>query len=65
MRTNIEIDSTLMREAQAASGATTKKEAVRLGLELLVMLGQQEALKDLRGQIEWIGDLDEMRADRS
>ena len=34
MRTNIEIDDKLMKEAFRASGAKTKREAVELGLNL-------------------------------
>ena len=34
MRTNIDIDDTLMNEAMEASGAATKKAAVEKGLEL-------------------------------
>jgi Arc/MetJ family transcription regulator len=63
MRTNIEIDDELLAEAQAVTGASTKKEAVRLGLETLVRLGRQAQLRRLRGQLYWEGDLDAMRRD--
>lgn len=53
MRTNIEIDDDLIAEAQAVSGAGTKKRAVQLGLELLVRLGHQQAIRGLRGQLAW------------
>lgn len=36
MRTNIEIDDRLMRDALRASGAKTKREAVELGLRTLL-----------------------------
>lgn len=36
MRTTIELDENLIREAMAASGAETMKEAVSLGLQELV-----------------------------
>ncbi len=65
MRTNIEIDDALLAQAQAATGATTKKEVVRLGLVTLVRLGQQAAVRELRGQLPWDGDLDELRRDAS
>ena len=64
MRTNIDIDDDLMARAQAATGLTTKKETVERGLELLVQLGSQAAVRALRGKITWEGDLDEMRRDR-
>jgi len=63
MRTNIDIDDDLLAEAQALSGAATKKEAVHRGLELLVRLGRQGEIKRLRGQLRWEGDLDELRRD--
>src|SRR5204862_1749126 len=42
MRTNIEIDDTLMAQAQKASGRTTKKETVEEALRLMIRLRQQE-----------------------
>lgn len=63
MRTNIEIDDTLMADAMDASGATTKKAAVEQGLQLLIQIKQQSGLKGLRGKLKWEGDLDEMRTD--
>lgn len=64
MRTNIEIDDDLMAEAMQASGKRTKKETVEQALELLVRMHAQEALRELRGKVEWEGDLDAMRRDR-
>ncbi|WP_125610582.1 type II toxin-antitoxin system VapB family antitoxin [Specibacter cremeus] len=65
MRTNIDIDDALLTEAQAVTGAATKKETVTRGLELLVRLGRQTELRALRGQLRWDGDLDAMRRDAS
>jgi Arc/MetJ family transcription regulator len=59
MRTNIEIDDKLMREAMAASGATTKKAAVEEGLRLLVQLKEQSRILELRGKIVWRGPDDD------
>ena len=61
MRTNIDIDDELLAAAQAATGSTTKKETVRLGLELLVRLDRQRAIRALRGALPWDGDLETMR----
>jgi len=63
VRTNIDIDDALLAEAQALSGAATKKQAVKLGLELLVRLGRQQDVRQLRGRLSWEGDLDAMRRD--
>lgn len=63
MRTNIIIDDRLMAEALKATGAKSKREAVELGLKALVRLKQQERLRELRGKVDWQGDLDAMRTD--
>ena len=64
MRTNIEIDDKLMKDALRATGAKTKKEAVELGLRTLLDLRTQEKARELRGKITWEGDLNAMRTDR-
>lgn len=61
MRTNIEIDEALMREALAATGLKTKKDAVELGLKTLVRLQQQAEIRKYKGRLDWDGDLDDMR----
>lgn len=61
MRTNIVIDDKLMTDALKASGLSTKKEAVELGLKLLVKRSQQQGIRKLRGRVKWEGDLEEMR----
>lgn len=63
MRTNIVIDDRLMRDALSATGLKTKREAVELGLRTLVRLRKQSDIKQLRGKIDWKGDLDAMRTD--
>ncbi len=61
MRTNIEIDDTLMADALKATGLSTKKEAVELGLKALIKLNKQSSIRALRGKLKWEGNLDEMR----
>ena len=63
MRTNIVIDDTLMRDAMAASGARTKREAVELGLKTLLRLRGQAEIRAYRGKLMWHGDLKAMRED--
>ncbi|MGA8197269.1 MAG: type II toxin-antitoxin system VapB family antitoxin [Acetobacteraceae bacterium] len=61
MRTNIEIDDELLKEAMAATGQTTKRATVEQALRRVVRLHRQKlALEDLKG-IGWEGDLDAMR----
>jgi len=62
MRTNIVINDILMKKALESSGLKTKKEAVEVGLRLLIRFNQQKEIKKLRGKITWEGDLEEMRS---
>ena len=62
MRTNIVIDDNLMEEAIKLTGAKTKKEAVELGLKMLVRIKSQEKIRAYRGKLKWEGDLDDMRS---
>lgn len=62
MRTNIEIDDSLMADALKATGLSTKKEAVELGLKALIKLNKQASIRALKGKLKWEGNLDEMRA---
>ncbi len=64
MRTNIVIDDKLMRSTLRATGLKTKREAVELGLQTLLRLRKQAAIRRLRGKLVWEGDLDAMRSDR-
>jgi Arc/MetJ family transcription regulator len=64
MRTNIEIDDKLMKDALKATGVKTQREVVELGLRTLVQLRAQEEVRRLKGKITWEGDLSAMRTDR-
>lgn len=61
MRTNIDIDDALMGEALEITGLSTKKAAVELGLKTLIQLKKQEKIKAYKGELQWQGNLDEMR----
>jgi Arc/MetJ family transcription regulator len=64
MRTNIEIEDKLMRDALKYTGAQTKREVVELGLRNLVQLGKQVEARKMRGKLQWEGDLNAMRLDK-
>jgi Arc/MetJ family transcription regulator len=64
MRTNIEIDDKLMKEAMRSANTKTKKETVEVGLRMLVRLKRQEGIRRLRGKVKWEGNLDELRQGR-
>jgi Arc/MetJ family transcription regulator len=61
VRTNIDIDDTLMSDTLKASGLKTKREVVDLALRTLLQLQQQAEIRKYRGKLAWEGDLDEMR----
>lgn len=61
MRTNIDIDEELLKEAMTATGLKTKKATVEQALSQIVLEARRRhALNELAG-IGWEGDLDRMR----
>jgi Arc/MetJ family transcription regulator len=64
MRTNIDIDDRLMRQAMRHSGTRTKKATVEAALRLLVETHAQTVIRRLRGKVRWEGDLDGSRRGR-
>ena len=65
MRTNIDIDDDLMREAMRASGAPTKRAVVEQGLRMLIGVRGQGTIRRLRGKVNWTGDLVASRLGRT
>jgi Arc/MetJ family transcription regulator len=65
VRTNIIIDDKLMQDTLRATGLKTKRAAVETGLRTLLRLRRQENIRRFRGKLDWQGDLDQMRVDRS
>ena len=61
MRTNIDIDDVLMKEALKQTQARTKKEVVETALRELVASRKRRRAMDLEGRITWQGDLDAIR----
>jgi Arc/MetJ family transcription regulator len=64
MRTNIEIDDKLMKEAMRSANTKTKRETVEAGLRMLIQIKGQGGIRKLRGKVKWEGDLDELRSAR-
>ena len=58
MRTSIEIDDQLMREAMRYSGIRTKKAAVNAALRLLVRTYAQGSISKLQGKVIFEGKTD-------
>ena len=64
MRTNIEIDDTLMAEAQKACGHATKKQTVEEALRLMIKLRRQREVSAASGKYRWRGNLAQSRKGR-
>lgn len=64
-RTNIELDEKLLEEGKKATGIKTSKALIDFALKELIRKYKQKKILDLKGKIDWSGNLDEMRASRS
>lgn len=60
MRTNVEIDDSLMDSVLASGHYKTKKDAVEAGLKLLKHTIANKELLKLRGKISFFDDVDEV-----
>ena len=63
MKTNIDIDDTLIADALQATGLEATDQVIELALRMLAQLKRQEKIRDFRGQLPWEGDLDAMRSE--
>ena len=61
MRTNIDIDDDLMKEAIKLTKLKSKKEVVNKALQEIIKTEKINQLRSLRGKINWEGNLEEMR----
>ena len=62
-RTVIDIDETTLASAQQLTGLRKKVDVVNYALRKLVEQKEVEKLLDLKGKVQWDGDLEEMRRD--
>lgn len=65
MRTNIDIDDRLMKQAMRCGGTRTKRSTVEAALRLLIQVRQQAGIRRLRGKVRWEGDLSQSRLGRN
>lgn len=61
MRTNIEINDTLIKQAMALTDSKTKKQVVDLALRELINQRKRRSILQYRGKMKWKGDLNKMR----
>lgn len=64
MRTNIDIDDTLMSQAMRLGETGTKKATVEAALRLFIQTRLQGGIRKLRGKVKWEGNLEESRRGR-
>lgn len=61
MRTNIDIDNSLLREAMEIGQIRTKKQMVESALKEFIGAAHRRKLMALRGKVSWEGNLEEWR----
>ena len=64
MRTTLDIDKEALDAAMKLSGGRTKTEVVNEALRRFARAKRRLQLLDLRGKVEWQGDIDELRKRR-
>ncbi|NJM76146.1 MAG: type II toxin-antitoxin system VapB family antitoxin [Acaryochloridaceae cyanobacterium RU_4_10] len=66
MRTNVDLDDTLVEEAFRLTTAKTKKELLNQALQALIQTRKKKNLLDLAGKIQFADDYDykALRANR-
>lgn len=62
MRTNIEIDDTLLKQALDLSNIKTKKEVVQKALKNYVAWMKKKQLLGLKARVKWQGSLKDIRS---
>ena len=58
MRINVVTDAQQVRNAQQSTGLSTKRDKVDLPLKTLIRLKKQSRIRELKGKLQWDGDLD-------
>jgi Arc/MetJ family transcription regulator len=58
MRTNVELDDSLVEEAFQLTNLRTKKDLLHLALQELIRIRKRRNLLDLSGQIQFASDYD-------
>ena len=64
-RTNVVLDDKLVEECQKITGIRTRRALIDYALHELLRHGRQRRLLELKGTIEWEGNLDAWREGRA
>ena len=57
-------DDQRVRDSQQSTGLSTKRDTVDLPLKTLIRLKKQSRIRELKGKLQWDGDLDWNRLDQ-
>jgi Arc/MetJ family transcription regulator len=60
-RTNVEIDINLVQEVMEKYKLKSMKEAINFSLEKTIESKKRARLLEMKGKVNWEGNLDEMR----
>jgi Arc/MetJ family transcription regulator len=63
-RTNIDIDERLLNKGLRAFKCKSKRELVHLALTELLKKAKRKEILELRGQVKWQADIEELRRSR-
>jgi Arc/MetJ family transcription regulator len=64
MRTHIVLDDDLINRARELTGLKTKRAIVDEALRTLIRMHEQKSVRELRGKLNWEGNLNDMREGR-
>ena len=64
MRIKVVTDDQQVRNAQQSTGLSTKRDKVDLPFKTLIRLKKQSRIRELKGKLQWDGDLDWSRLDQ-
>ena len=64
-RTNIVLDDNLVEKCQKVTGIKTKKSLIDFALKEVLRQANQKKLLELKGNVDWQGNLDEWRKGRT
>lgn len=62
MRTHVDLDEQLLGQVVQLGAFPSKKAAIQAALTEFITTLKRRQLLELRGQIQWQGDLDQLRA---
>lgn len=64
MRTTLNLDDRALQEAMRYAEGKTKTEVINQALRSFVRGKRQKKLLELRGKVDWQGDIDQLRQRR-